>query len=52
MARAHVARGDLAAGRRAYQELFTIWERADADFAPLRAARAEYTALAKTSTRP
>ncbi len=42
LARAHARNGDTGASRAAYQELFAIWKKADADFAPLLAARAEY----------
>ena len=50
IARAQAAAGDLAASRRAYDELFRIWQRADADLAPLVAARAEYARLTGPST--
>jgi tetratricopeptide (TPR) repeat protein len=50
LARAHARAGDLAASRSAYEALFNTWKSADADFAPLLAARAEYARL--TSTRP
>ena len=49
IARAHARLGNIAASRRGYEELFAIWKRADADFVPLVAARAEYARLA---TRP
>ena len=52
LARAHARNGDLAASRRAYDELFTIWKGADADFAPLVAARAEHGRLARATTVP
>jgi tetratricopeptide (TPR) repeat protein len=45
VARAKAGLGDAEGSRRAYQELFTIWKGADADFAPLVAARAEYARL-------
>ena len=49
IARAHARNGSIEAARRAYDELFTIWKGADADFGLLAAARAEYARLA---TRP
>jgi tetratricopeptide (TPR) repeat protein len=52
IARAHARSGNVDASRRAYEELFGIWQHADADFAPLAAARAEYGRLAQTTTRP
>jgi eukaryotic-like serine/threonine-protein kinase len=45
MARAKARKGDADGSRRAYEELFRIWNGADADFAPLIAARAEYGRL-------
>jgi predicted Zn-dependent protease len=50
LARAHAAAGDAAASRRAYEELFTIWKGADAAFAPLAEARAEYARLVRPTT--
>ena len=50
IARAHAAAGDIAESRRAYEELFTIWKGADADFAPLAEARAEHARLARPTT--
>jgi tetratricopeptide (TPR) repeat protein len=50
VARAHGRTGDHAASRRAYDELFAIWTRADADFPPLAKARAEYARLAGPHT--
>jgi eukaryotic-like serine/threonine-protein kinase len=52
LARAQARLGNADAGRRAYEELFEIWKRADADFAPLAAARAEYARLTRSTTRP
>jgi tetratricopeptide (TPR) repeat protein len=53
LARAYVRVGDRAASRRAYEELFTIWSAADADFLPLARARAEYARQSKAkSTLP
>ena len=52
IARAHAGAGDLAASRKAYDELFAIWKGADADLRPLAAARGEYARLAKVGTRP
>jgi tetratricopeptide (TPR) repeat protein len=52
VARAHARNGDTSASRRAYEELFTIWKKADADFAPLLAARSEYARLAGATTHP
>ena len=49
IARSHARRGDIAASRRAYEELFAIWKVADADFHPLVAARAEYARIATTT---
>ena len=45
-ARAHAQAGDIAASRKAYEELFIRWKGADADFPPLLTARAEYARLA------
>ena len=45
LARAHVRGGNLDAGRRAYEELFSIWRHADEDLGPLLAARAEHARL-------
>jgi eukaryotic-like serine/threonine-protein kinase len=45
LARAKAGAGDVAGARHAYDELFGIWKSADADFAPLLAARAEYADL-------
>jgi serine/threonine protein kinase/tetratricopeptide (TPR) repeat protein len=45
MARAKARIGDTDGSRREYEELFRIWNGADADFAPLLAARAEYARL-------
>jgi eukaryotic-like serine/threonine-protein kinase len=45
IARAKARLGDFDGSRRAYETLFTIWKSADADFAPLLAARAEYARL-------
>jgi serine/threonine protein kinase/tetratricopeptide (TPR) repeat protein len=52
VARAYARNGDVGASREAYQQLFTIWKNADADFAPLLAARAEYARLVGSTTRP
>jgi serine/threonine protein kinase/tetratricopeptide (TPR) repeat protein len=52
VARAYARNGDVGNSRRAYEELFNIWKNADADFAPLRAARAEYARLVGGTTRP
>jgi tetratricopeptide (TPR) repeat protein len=48
IARAKAQLGDAAGSRRAYDELFGIWESADADFAPLAAARQEYPGLPRS----
>jgi hypothetical protein len=40
IARAKARMGDVDGSRRAYEALFAIWNGADADFAPLRTARA------------
>jgi tetratricopeptide (TPR) repeat protein/predicted Ser/Thr protein kinase len=45
IARAKAGAGDTTGARQAYEELFKTWQTADADFAPLLAAKAEYAAL-------
>jgi tetratricopeptide (TPR) repeat protein len=45
LARARAGAGDTAGARQAYDELFRMWHSADADFAPLLAARAEFEGL-------
>jgi eukaryotic-like serine/threonine-protein kinase len=45
-ARSYARSGDIAASRRAYEELFATWKGADGDFHPLVTARAEYGRLA------
>ena len=45
IARAKARLSDVDGSRRAYEELFTIWKSADADFGPLLAARREYERL-------
>ncbi len=50
LARARARLGDVAGSRKAYEELFAIWRGADADFAPLAAARAEYDRLRPAGT--
>jgi serine/threonine protein kinase/tetratricopeptide (TPR) repeat protein len=50
LARAHARLGDRETSRRAYEELFTIWKSADADFPPLAQAGAEYARLAGGKT--
>ena len=45
LARARAGAGDAEGARRGYDDLFKIWQNADADFAPLLAARAEYGTL-------
>jgi eukaryotic-like serine/threonine-protein kinase len=45
MARAKARMADADGSRHAYEELFRIWDGADADFAPLLAARTEYARL-------
>jgi tetratricopeptide (TPR) repeat protein len=52
IARAHARMGDTSASRKAYEELFATWKGADADLAPLLAARAEYAGLVGTTTLP
>jgi tetratricopeptide (TPR) repeat protein/predicted Ser/Thr protein kinase len=52
IARAQARLGNVDASRRSYEALFAIWKRADADFTPLVAARAEYARLARSATRP
>jgi tetratricopeptide (TPR) repeat protein len=49
LARGLARNGDADGSRRAYEELFAMWKRADADFAPLAAARAEYARLTRTN---
>ncbi len=44
-ARATAQAGDLAASRKAYQDLFGLWKDADPDFALLQTAKAEYARL-------
>jgi hypothetical protein len=50
LARARARLGDVVGSRKAYEELFAIWKGADADFAPLAAARAEYDRLRPSGT--
>ena len=50
IARSHAGAGDVAASRAAYDALFATWKDADADFAPLLAARAEYDRLSRAHT--
>jgi tetratricopeptide (TPR) repeat protein/predicted Ser/Thr protein kinase len=45
LARARAGAGDVEGARRGYDDLFKIWQNADADFAPLLKARAEYGML-------
>lgn len=45
IARAKARSGDVEGSRRAYDELFAIWERADPDLPVMLAARAEYARL-------
>ena len=45
MARAKARDGDTGGSRRAYEDLFAIWEQADADLPVKLAARAEYARL-------
>jgi eukaryotic-like serine/threonine-protein kinase len=45
LARARAGAGDADGARRGYEDLFKIWQNADADFPPLLAARAEYGIL-------
>ena len=52
IARAHARSGNVDASRRAYEELFTIWNLADPDFAPLAAARDEYSRLPRRTAHP
>ena len=49
LARAYARSGDAAASRRAYEELFRIWNDADPGFSLLVAARAEYARLGGTT---
>ena len=49
IARAQARAGDVAAARRAYEDLLATWQGADPDFRPLATARAEYARLVKTS---
>jgi eukaryotic-like serine/threonine-protein kinase len=53
MARAAALAGDTERSRRAYDEFFEFWNRADADIPVLRQAREEYERLPPpTSPRP
>jgi hypothetical protein len=52
IARAHARSGNVDASGRAYEELFTIWNLADPDFAPLTAARDEYSRLPRRTAHP
>ena len=45
LARLYAGAGDVAAARRAYDDVFAIWKDADPDLAPLVAARAEAAQL-------
>ena len=45
LARVYAQQGDAAKARTTYQDLFAQWKDADADFAPLLAAKAEYAKL-------
>jgi eukaryotic-like serine/threonine-protein kinase len=45
LARALVASGNAVKSRETYEEVFAQWKDADADFQPLKAARAEYAML-------
>jgi hypothetical protein len=45
LARASALSGDIAASRKAYQDLFAWWKDADADFKLLRQAKDEYNRL-------
>jgi tetratricopeptide (TPR) repeat protein/predicted Ser/Thr protein kinase len=47
LARASARAGDPECARRHYEDLFGIWQNADADLAPLLAARAEYGTLSR-----
>ena len=47
LARSSGRAGDPDAARRHYDDLFKIWQNADADLAPLVAARAEYGTLSR-----
>jgi TolA-binding protein len=49
IARARAGAGETAGARQAYEELFKTWQSADADFAPLLSAKAEYAALSAGS---
>jgi tetratricopeptide (TPR) repeat protein len=51
-ARAHAGNGDLGSARRAYEELFSVWNAAEPNFEPLAAARAEYARLATLPAKP
>ena len=52
LARAHARSGNIDAARRAYDDLFVTWQKADAGLLPLAAARAEYARLTKPTARP
>ena len=44
-ARASTLRGDTAAARKAYEDMFALWTEADPALQPLQEARAEYSRL-------
>jgi hypothetical protein len=48
IARTQARAGDIAASRHAYEQLFALWQSADADLPLLVAARAEYARLSTT----
>jgi predicted Zn-dependent protease len=52
MARAWAAAGDAAKSRKAYEELFRIWARADPDLPVLTRARAEHARLSSSPLSP
>ncbi|CAN5474115.1 MAG: protein kinase [Acidobacteria bacterium] len=52
IARARALAGDAAGSRQAYEALFELWRDADADLAPLTAARAEYARLSTLGPVP
>jgi eukaryotic-like serine/threonine-protein kinase len=52
VARARARSGNVDGSRKAYDELFAIWQDADEDFEPLAAARAEYERLISTAPAP
>jgi serine/threonine protein kinase/tetratricopeptide (TPR) repeat protein len=51
MARAAILQGDIAKGRKAYEEFFELWKNADVDLPVLVEARKEYERLSHTASQ-